>query len=71
VAVLATEAVFVIERSGAGVTVKLVPLDVLPAAFVTLMTPVVAPAGTVATICTLLTAVNDALTPLNFTSVDE
>lgn len=52
-----------------GNTVKLVELFVVPPAFVTLIRPVVAVAGTIASICVLETMVNNALTPLNNTSV--
>lgn len=69
--VVPTEAVFAIARSGAGVTVKLLPAVVVPTAFVIAIGPVVAPAGTVAVIEPLLFTVNVELVPLNFTAVDE
>jgi len=71
VGTVAADAVFVIARSGAGVTVKFDALEVAPEKFVMLMRPVVAPAGTVVVIVVLLTTVKVALTPLNFTSVVE
>ena len=53
-----------------GRTVKLVALDPVPPALVTLTTPVVAPAGTVALICVGETTVYvTAATPLNATLV--
>src|SRR5690349_24621450 len=55
------------ERSGAGVTVKLLTLNPAPEAFVIVIKPVVAPAGTVAVMLLSLTTLNVALTPLNLT----
>lgn len=60
-----------IARSGAGVTVKLLALFVVPTALLMPMTPVVAPAGTVAVITPLVTTVNADATPLNFTKFVE
>jgi hypothetical protein len=50
-------------------TVKFVALSAVPLAVVTLMGPVVAPAGTVVTICVALFDVIVAVVPLNFTEV--
>jgi hypothetical protein len=50
------------------VTVKLPVLVAVPAAFVTLRGPVVAPLGTVAAICALETIEKTATVPLNFTA---
>ena len=52
---------------GAVSTVNAEPLVAVPLAFCTLIVPVVAPAGTVVTICVLLDEVAIAVTPLNFT----
>jgi hypothetical protein len=54
---------------GGRMTTKLVPLVAVPAGLVTVMGPVVAPAGTVAVICVLLLTVKVAATPLKRTSV--
>jgi hypothetical protein len=53
----------------APVTVKLVGLVTVPPGVVTLMGPVVAPAGTVVTICVAVFVVIDAVVPLNVTEV--
>jgi hypothetical protein len=50
-------------------TTKLAPLVAVPAGLVTVMGPVVAPAGTVAVICVLLLSVKTAVMPLKRTSV--
>ncbi len=50
-------------------TVKLVALFPVPQLLVTLISPVVAPAGTVAVIWVAFTTVNEALVPLNFTAL--
>jgi hypothetical protein len=50
-------------------TVKSVALSAVPFAVVTLMGPVVAPAGTVVTICVGVFDVIDAVVPLNLTDV--
>jgi hypothetical protein len=50
-------------------SVKLVALVAVPSGFVTVMGPVVAPAGTVAVICVAELTVNTAVVPLNFTAV--
>jgi hypothetical protein len=54
---------------GGRMTTKLVPLVAVPSGVVTVMGPVVAPAGTVAVICVLLLTVKVAATPLKRTSV--
>ena len=54
---------------GACVTVKSPKLVAVPAGFVTLIFPVVAPTGTVVLICVLDTTVKPAEVPLNFTLV--
>jgi hypothetical protein len=59
----------VIVGTEAAPTVKFVPLSAVPLAVVTLMGPVVAPAGTVVTICVALFDVIVAVVPLNFTEV--
>ena len=51
------------------VTVKFVALVAVPPAVVTVILPVVAPAGTVATICVAVFDVIVAVVPLNFTEV--
>ena len=62
-------------RSGAlpeePVTVKLLALVPVPPGVVTLIVPVVALVGTMATICVLEFTVYTALTPLNFTAEAE
>ena len=50
-------------------TVKLAALSLIPEAVVTVITPVVAPTGTLAVILVALTTVNSASTPLNCTAV--
>lgn len=60
-----------IVRSGFGVTVKVPVLVVVPTEFVIAIGPVVAPAGTVAVMDPSLFTVNEELTPLNFTDVEE
>jgi hypothetical protein len=50
------------------VTTKLVLLVAVPSGVVTVMGPVVAPAGTVAVICVLLLTVKVAATPLKRTA---
>ena len=60
--------VTVSERAGA-VTVKLAALVPVPPGVVTVMEPVVAPAGTVAVICVPESTVKSAATPLNATPV--
>jgi len=54
---------------GGNTTVKLLALVAVPPGVVTLIVPVVAPAGTVAVICVAELTVNVALVPLNFTAV--
>ena len=54
---------------GAGITVKEAVLAVVPSPLVTLIFPLVAPAGTVALSCVSETMVNAAATPLNVTAV--
>jgi hypothetical protein len=54
---------------GGGMTVKELALVPVPPAVVTLIVPVVAPAGTVAVICVSEFTVNEAVVPLNFTAV--
>jgi hypothetical protein len=51
-----------------GLTVNVLPLVAVPPAFVTVILPVVAPAGTVAVIFVLELAVKSASVPLNFTA---
>ena len=57
------------EMVGGRRTTKLAPLVAVPAGLVTVMGPVVAPAGTVAVICVLLLSVKTAVMPLKRTSV--
>jgi len=54
---------------GGNTTVKLLALVAVPPGVVTLIVPVVAPAGTVAVICVAELTVNVAVVPLNFTAV--
>src|SRR6266496_4743099 len=54
---------------GEALTVNAVALAAVPPAVVTLMRPVVAPAGTVAVICAAVLTAKVALTPLNRTAV--
>ena len=54
---------------GAGITVKEAAPAVVPSPLVTLIFPLVAPAGTVALSCVSETMVNAAATPLNVTAV--
>jgi hypothetical protein len=71
VGTLPADAVLSTVRSGFGVTVKVEPLVVVPTEFVMAIEPLVAPFGTVAVIEPLLVTVNVALTPLNFTKLEE
>lgn len=59
----------VIVGRGAAFTVKLVALIPVPLEVVTLIGPLVAPVGTVVTICVAVLEVIVAVTPLNFTEV--
>ena len=55
--------------AGVNCTVKSAALVAVPAGVVTVILPVVAPAGTVVEICVAESTVNGAATPLNFTCV--